>query len=394
MDRPWDMAERSSLPLSPSLRPAGRLEELVPEDALIVAPLQVMARNGMFMENGSTLTVRASHCKAHASLISDAYTIQSSHMQERTEQPASPNSELNRITKPESKWSSVKQQNLDVKKQDVAPKMSEQPVSPNNELKKFVNPEGKRSPEKRQNLNLKKQHVESKMNEQPASPNSELKKLVNQESNWSSEKRQNLNVKKQHIESKMNEYPAPSNSEQNKLTNPESKRSSEKQQNMDVKKQDVESKMCDAQKYLNSSCMKEAKALEIPTATVESHNLATTNTINRISEGSEEDDDANENEEEDGVAVDNEGSDNDERKAPLELMGEFLKAIMDRDYKLSSKLCQMNEAASTDQNDEEDSTESDSSDEDESEDSSNEDSDESKSSDEVSDDSSGSEKTT
>ncbi|GCB73107.1 hypothetical protein scyTo_0006627 [Scyliorhinus torazame] len=361
MDRPWDMAERSSLPLSPSLRPAGRLEELVPEDALIVAPLQVMARNGMFMENGSTLTVRASHCKAHASLISDAYTIQSSHVQERTEQPASPNSELNRITKPESKWSSVKQQNLDVKKQDVAPKMSEQPVSPNNELKKFVNPEGKRSPEKRQNLNLKKQHVESKMNEQPASPNSELKKLVNQESNWSSEKRQNLNVKKQHIESKMNEYPAPSNSEQNKLTNPESKRSSEKQQNMDVKKQDVESKMC--------GCGAAIHSVLIAIGVVRGRD-------------------------------------------------EFLKAIMDRDYKLSSKLCQMiliyepenpeaqqfkklldvkiqlDEAASTDQNDEEDSTESDSSDEDESEDSSNEDSDESKSSDEVSDDSSGSEKTT
>ncbi|XP_038645407.1 glutamate-rich protein 2 isoform X2 [Scyliorhinus canicula] len=377
MNRPWDMAERSSLPPSPSLRPAGRLEELVPEDALIVAPLQVMARNGMFMENCSTSTVRTSHYKAPASLILDAYTMQSSHMQERTEQPVSPNSELNRITKPESKWSPVKQQNLDVKKRDVAPKMREQPTS----------------------------------------PNSELKKLVNQESNRSSEKRQNLNVKKQHIESKMNEYPAPSNSERNKLTNPESKRSSEKQQNMDVKKQDVESKMCDAQKYLNSSRTKEANALEIPTATVESHNLATTNTINRISEESEEDDDANEKEEEDGVDVDNEGSDNDERKAPLELMGEFLKAIMDRDYKLSSKLCQMiliyepenpeaqqfkilldvknqlDEAASTDQNDEEDGTESDS-DEDENEDSSNEDSDESESSDEVSDDSSGSEKTT
>ncbi|XP_078083830.1 uncharacterized protein LOC144503394 [Mustelus asterias] len=179
------MAERSSLPRSPSLRPAGRMEELVPQDALIVEPLQVMARNGMFMENQSTLTMRTSHCKAPTL---DTYTKQSSFLQECTEypelkklttpeskgppkkqqnmdkQPASPNSELKAITKPESKRSSEKQQNLDIKKQGVAPKISEQTVSPNNELKKLVNPETKRSPEKRQNLNLKKQCVESKRN--------------------------------------------------------------------------------------------------------------------------------------------------------------------------------------------------------------------------------------
>ncbi|XP_051877334.1 glutamate-rich protein 2 isoform X2 [Pristis pectinata] len=90
------------------------------------------------------------------------------------------------------------------------------------------------------------------------------------------------------------------------------------------------------------------------------------------------------------------------------LIQKFLKAIMDRDYKLSSKLCQMillyepenpeakqfeallemkiqlDEAASTSQNDGENSTESDSSDEDDSEDSNNEDSDEIEKSDEES----------
>ncbi|XP_006003036.2 glutamate-rich protein 2 [Latimeria chalumnae] len=31
----------------------------------------------------------------------------------------------------------------------------------------------------------------------------------------------------------------------------------------------------------------------------------------------------------------------EDRRAPIELLGEFLKAIMDQDYKLASKLCQM-----------------------------------------------------
>uniref|UniRef100_UPI00398EECC4 glutamate-rich protein 2 isoform X2 n=1 Tax=Pristiophorus japonicus TaxID=55135 RepID=UPI00398EECC4 len=310
---------------SASLGLAGRLEELVPEGIFIVEPLQVMARhcptgkmpssvrgstgilqvldpedniavdlgelitrNGMVMENQSTFTMNTSHSKAH---ISDTYTKQS-YMQESTEQSASSNNELKKVTKPESK------------------------------------------------------------------------------------------------------------------------RSSEKQQNIDVKKQHVESKMSDAKKYLNSSDTKEAKALAVSATTVEPCNLATISTTNRISDDSGEEDDANEGEE--GNDVDNESSKNEERRAPIELMGEFLKAIMDRDYKLSNKLCQMiliyepgnpeanqfktllemkirlDEAASTHQNDE-DSTESDSSDEDDSEDSNNEDSDENERSDEESVDSSESE---
>ncbi|XP_067891464.1 glutamate-rich protein 2 isoform X2 [Heterodontus francisci] len=367
--------------------------------------------NGMFMENRSTFTMRTSHSKAH---ISGTYTKQSYYMQESTDHTALSYSEQ-KLTKPESKGSSEKQQIVNVKKQHVESKMSDHPAPSNSELKRLTKPESKRSPEKQQNMDVKKQHVASKMSEHPAASNSEMKKLANPESKKSSEKRQNLNVKKKHVEFKKSEHPAPSNTELKKLTNPESERSPEKQQNVDVKKQHVESKMSDAKNYLNSSNAKKAKA--ISATTVKPYNLATTSTTNRISEDSGEDDDVNEGEEGDDD-VDNEGSKKEERRAPIELMGEFLKAIMDREYKLSSKLCQMiliyepenpeaqqfktllevkiqlDEAASTHQNDEEDSTESDSSDEDDSEDSNNEDSDESETSDDSSVDSSGSEEST
>ncbi|XP_067843587.1 glutamate-rich protein 2 isoform X2 [Heptranchias perlo] len=319
MSRSRVTAKRPPLPRSSSLGLAERLEEHVPEGTLIVEPLQALfcredalfckdniavdlgelvTRNGMFMENRSTFTMKTSHSKAH---ISDTYTKQSYYMQKNTEQSASSNSELRKLTKPESK------------------------------------------------------------------------------------------------------------------------RSSEKQQNLDFKKQHVESKMSDAKKYLNSSDTKEAKVLAISATTVETYNLGSTSSINNISEDSGKDDDANDGEEgddDDDDDVDDEGSKREERRAPIELMGEFLKAIMDRDYKLSIKLCQMiliyepenseakqfktllevklqfDEAASTHQNDEEDSTESDSSDEDDSEDSNNEDSDENERSDEESVDSSESEEST
>ncbi|XP_072435406.1 glutamate-rich protein 2 isoform X1 [Chiloscyllium punctatum] len=441
MNRSWDMAQRSTLSRSSTLGPPGRLEELVPEDSLIVEPLQVMARNGIFLENRSTFTMRTSHCKAH---ISDTYTKQPCYMQEMTEytpssnsglkklakpeskgstekqhnmdkQIASPNNELKRFTKPESKKSSEKQQKVDVKEQYIVSKTSEQPTSSTSEQKKLIKPESKRSSEKQQSMNVKKQHVISKMREQSASPNGELKKLVNPESKRSSEKQQNMNVKKQHVESTIIEHTAPSNSQMEKLTNLESKQSPEKQQNMDIKKRHVEFNLAGAKQNLNSSDAKGSKVLANSATTIEPYNLATTSTKNRISEDSGEDSDVDQDEEDDDSDVDNEGTRNEERKAPLELMGEFLKAIMDRDYKLSSKLCQMiliyepenpeaqqfkilldmkiqlDEAASIHQN-EEDDTESDSSDEDK--ESSNEDSDESESSDEESNDSSGSEEST
>ncbi|XP_062906186.1 glutamate-rich protein 2 [Mobula hypostoma] len=151
---------------------------------------------------------------------------------------------------------------------------------------------------------------------------------------------------------------------------------------------------------LNSDT-KEAKALETSANTIESYDIATTSNVNRTLEDYKADVNLSDGEEENG----DEGNKEEERRAPIELMGEFLKAIMDRDYKLSSKLCQMillyepenseakqfevllekklqlDEAASTGQNDVEDSTESDSS-EDDSEDSGNEDSDEDERSDE------------
>ncbi|XP_072115755.1 glutamate-rich protein 2 [Mobula birostris] len=146
---------------------------------------------------------------------------------------------------------------------------------------------------------------------------------------------------------------------------------------------------------LNSDA-KEAKALETSANTIESYDIATTSNVNRTLEDYKADVNLSDGEEENG----DEGNKEEERRAPIELMGEFLKAIMDRDYKLSSKLCQMilfyepenseakqfevllekklqlDEAASAGQNDVEDSTESDSSEEDDSEDSGNEDSDE------------------
>ncbi|XP_059503633.1 uncharacterized protein LOC125453816 [Stegostoma tigrinum] len=82
MSRSWDMAERSTLSRRSSLGPPRRLEELVPENSLVVEPLQAMARNGMFLENRSTFTMRTSHCKAH---ISDTCTKQSYYMQEMTD---------------------------------------------------------------------------------------------------------------------------------------------------------------------------------------------------------------------------------------------------------------------------------------------------------------------
>ncbi|XP_048455380.1 glutamate-rich protein 2 isoform X2 [Rhincodon typus] len=379
------------------------------QDSLVVEPLQVMARNGMFLDNRSTFTMRTSHCKAH---VSDTCTKQSYYMPEMTEQIASPNSERKRLTKPESKRSSEKQQKMDVKKQYIASKMSEQPTSSNNEQKRLIKSESKRSSEKQQNMDVKKQHVTSKMREQTASPNSELKELVNPESKRSSEKQQNMNVKKQHVESKIIDHTAPSSSQMVKLTNLESKQSPGKQQNMDVKKQHVEFNPRGEKQNLNSFEAKGTKVVANSATTIEPYNLATTSTKNRIAEDSDEDNDANQDEENDDNDVVNEDSKNEERKAPLELMGEFLKAVMDRDYKLSSKLCQMiliyepenpeaqqfkilldtkiqlDEAASIHQN-EEDDTDSDSSDEDE--ESNNEDSDESESSDEESDDSSGSE---
>ncbi|XP_059822581.1 glutamate-rich protein 2 isoform X2 [Hypanus sabinus] len=152
---------------------------------------------------------------------------------------------------------------------------------------------------------------------------------------------------------------------------------------------------------LNSDA-KEAKALETSAITIESYDSATTSNTNRTLEDYKANDSLSDVEEDNG----DEGNKEEERRAPIELMGEFLKAIMDHDYKLSSKLCQMillyepenseakqfevllekklqlDEAASTGQNDVEDSTESDSSDEDDSEDSDNEDSDEDERSDE------------
>ncbi|XP_066544057.1 glutamate-rich protein 2 isoform X2 [Amia ocellicauda] len=50
------------------------------------------------------------------------------------------------------------------------------------------------------------------------------------------------------------------------------------------------------------------------------------------SSGAEEDEDDSEDEED---------SEGDERKAPIELLGEFLQSVMDKNYTLANKLCQM-----------------------------------------------------
>ncbi|XP_069791741.1 glutamate-rich protein 2 isoform X2 [Narcine bancroftii] len=179
-----------------------------------------------------------------------------------------------------------------------------------------------------------------------------------------------------------------------KLT--ESKRS-EKEQNKDVAKHLSQSTINDIKINPSSSVIKEARPLESSATAVELHDLATTSNENRALRDNP--DEANDGEEDIDVHR------KEERRAPIELMGEFLKAVMERDYRLSRKLCQMillyepenpeakqfqallekkiqlDEAASTCQNVGEDSTESDSSNEDDSEGSCNEDSDENERSD-------------
>nr|XP_032626957.1 glutamate-rich protein 2 isoform X2 [Chelonoidis abingdonii] len=65
---------------------------------------------------------------------------------------------------------------------------------------------------------------------------------------------------------------------------------------------------------------------EFQTNSIEDHN-----TDEQLSETTDDDENSSEN------------SENEDRKtnAPIELLGEFLKAIMDQDYNLSKKLCQM-----------------------------------------------------
>ncbi|XP_078260746.1 glutamate-rich protein 2 [Rhinoraja longicauda] len=189
----------------------------------------------------------------------------------------------------------------------------------------------------------------------------------------------------------------------------------------------------DIKMSITSSDTKEAKALD----TSANPGEPTTSNANRTLEDSkgndnltdsEEDDDDDDDDDDD---IDGKSNSREEKKAPIELMGEcpmhrpawfvdqvristgrkvlkFLKAVMERDYKLSSKLCQMillyepenpeakqfkellqvkiklDEAASTHQDDGEESNENDSSNEDDSEDSNDEDSNESERSDEES----------
>ncbi|XP_030435943.1 glutamate-rich protein 2 isoform X4 [Gopherus evgoodei] len=65
---------------------------------------------------------------------------------------------------------------------------------------------------------------------------------------------------------------------------------------------------------------------EFQTNSIEDHNID-----EQLSETTDDDESSSEN------------SENEDRKrnAPIELLGEFLKAIMDQDYNLSKKLCQM-----------------------------------------------------
>ncbi|TFK14580.1 nogo-B receptor [Platysternon megacephalum] len=65
---------------------------------------------------------------------------------------------------------------------------------------------------------------------------------------------------------------------------------------------------------------------EFQTNSIEDHNID-----EQLSETTDDDESSSEN------------SENEDRKinAPIELLGEFLKAIMDQDYSLSKKLCQM-----------------------------------------------------
>ncbi|XP_074857576.1 glutamate-rich protein 2 [Carettochelys insculpta] len=63
---------------------------------------------------------------------------------------------------------------------------------------------------------------------------------------------------------------------------------------------------------------------EFPTSSIDNHNID-----EQLSETTDDDESSNECDE------------NEDRNAPIELLGEFLKAIMDQDYSLAKKLCQM-----------------------------------------------------
>ncbi|XP_055493992.1 glutamate-rich protein 2 isoform X3 [Leucoraja erinacea] len=172
-----------------------------------------------------------------------------------------------------------------------------------------------------------------------------------------------------------------------------SKRFSRKEQKKDVKKQPAKSMMNDIKMSTTSSDTKEANALDISANPVE----PTTSNANRTLEHSKGADNLTDTEnDDDDDDIDGKSNSREEKTAPIELMGEFLKAVMERDYKLSSKLCQMillyepenpeakqfkelleikiklDEAASTHQDDGEESNESDNSNEDDSEDSNDE----------------------
>ncbi|XP_029461603.1 glutamate-rich protein 2 isoform X6 [Rhinatrema bivittatum] len=114
-------------------------------------------------------------------------------------------------------------------------------------------------------------------------------------------------------------------------------------------------------------------APEFQSPSIDIHNIneKLSENTNKDGEDEESSDDLSEKEDE-------------KERAPIELMGEFLAAIMDEDYKLASKLCQMkeNEQNSGDENDEE--TDDDSSDE--SDDTTSDDSESEENSEETSDD--------
>ncbi|XP_055493994.1 glutamate-rich protein 2 isoform X5 [Leucoraja erinacea] len=87
-----------------------------------------------------------------------------------------------------------------------------------------------------------------------------------------------------------------------------------------------------------SSDTKEANALDISANPVE----PTTSNANRTLEHSKGADNLTDTEnDDDDDDIDGKSNSREEKTAPIELMGEFLKAVMERDYKLSSKLCQM-----------------------------------------------------
>ncbi|XP_007888155.2 glutamate-rich protein 2 isoform X2 [Callorhinchus milii] len=82
-----------------------------------------------------------------------------------------------------------------------------------------------------------------------------------------------------------------------------------------------------------AECKSEDGDDEGSTPSIQSHNLG--NTVEALQ--SSGDDDENEEDEDNGE----ENGEAEGKRAPIQLLGEFLKAVMDRDYLMAKKLCEM-----------------------------------------------------